>query len=119
MFFNIPHPHADSCADVLIGVNSLLQTYVFNYNFNGYSGSFYFDTDMIARQIKYENELKIEISNDPIVNGITQFNKRTIIITTPDGTKYSFGGVNASESTRITTISSHYDEFFQTSFYLF
>lgn len=92
---------------------------IFNYNFNGYSGSFYFDTNMVARQIKYENELKIEISNDAIVNGITQFNKRTIIITTPDGTKYSFGGVNASESTRIKQGPGQFTEHCQTSFYLF
>lgn len=93
---------------------------VFNYNFNGKSGSFYLDTNFIARQIKYDNELKIEMSGNPIVNGITQFNVRTIKITTTDGTIYSFGGVNASESTKIRLgAAGEFNSFGQTSFYLF
>ena len=93
---------------------------VFNYNFNGKSGSFYFDTNFIARQIKYDNELKIEMSGNPIVNGITRFNVRTIKITTTDGTIYSFGGVNASEATKISLgTPGQFNSFGQTSFYLF
>lgn len=93
---------------------------VFNYNFNGKSGSFYFDTNFIARQIKYDNELKIEMSGNPVVSGITQFNKRTIKITTTDGTAYFFGGVDASQATRISLgTAGQFNSFGQTSFYLF
>lgn len=93
---------------------------IFNFNFGEYSGSFFFDENMKPRLVKYDKELKIEISSsNPIVNGITIFNKRTIIITTPDGTKYSFGGLNASEITRNYIPQGGSTPYAQTGFYLF
>jgi len=85
---------------------------IFNYNFNGYSGSFYFDTLFVARHIKYDHELKIEMS-------ISGSNKSTIIITDMEGTQYHFGGLDASESTKLRTGPLDMNEEFQTSFYLF
>lgn len=92
---------------------------VFNYNFPGHSGSFYFDENMTPRLMKYDKEIRIELSEDPIVNGITVFEKRTITITTSDGTKYFFGGVEASESTKSRHSQSDITPYAQTSFYLF
>lgn len=87
---------------------------VFNYNFNGYSGSFYFDLNNVARQTKYDKELKIEMISDPISN------KSVIVITTTDGTRYSFGGNDASESTRTRFGPGAFlNEFVQTAFYLY
>lgn len=92
---------------------------IFNYSFGGYSGSFYLDENLQPRQIKYDKELKIELSQDPKINEVTVFNKRTITITTPEGNKYYFGGLNASESTRIKSGAGIFTEFSQTGFYLF
>ena len=93
---------------------------IFNYSFGGYSGSFYLDENLVPRLIKYDKELKIELSGLPIINGITTFNKRTIIITIPDGSKYYFGGQNASEATRNGVISGgNAMPYVQTGFYLF
>lgn len=92
---------------------------IFTYNFDGYSGSFYLDVNFVPRLIKYDKEINISISNDPVVNGITVFNKRTITITTPDGTKYFFGGVNASEETRYKSGVGNFTPFAQTGFFLF
>lgn len=92
---------------------------IFNYNFNGYSGSFYLDENLTPKLIKYDREIKIELSADPTVNGVLTFNKRTIIITTAEGTKYYFGGLNASESTRMRREAHDFTESAQTAFYLF
>jgi len=104
---------------------------IFNYNFLGYSGSFYLEEDPIVDQsipsflkvyegrlIKYDKELKIELH----VTSLTA-NKNTIIITTPDGAIYSFGGPNASESSKTVTNagagSSVGIDFVQNAFYLY
>lgn len=62
----------------------------FNFSFAGYSGSFFLKKNagnvFEAKQIKYENELKIEIIGN--FNLTTNF---TFKITTPDGTSYFFG----------------------------
>ena len=93
---------------------------IFNFNFLGYSGSFYLDEDRkTGVLIRYDKELKIEISGNPTVDGMMVFNKRTIIITTPDGTKYHFGGVNASEATKIKSGAGQFTKEAQTGFYLF
>ena len=93
---------------------------MFYFNFNGFSGSFYLDENLKPKLAKYDKELKIELSDNPIVNGVLVFDKKTITITTPDGTKYYFGGVNASESTRSRSGNQHsIEDFAQTSFYLF
>lgn len=90
---------------------------IFNYSFDGYSGSFYLDKTFVPRLIKYDKELKIELSGNPTVGGILQTNMREITITTPDGTKYKFGGQFASESTRIGA-SGFKTVYAQTGFYL-
>ena len=69
---------------------------VFNYSFLGYSGSFYLDENLEAHLLNYNKELKIEFVPDSTPDS----NKSTIYITTPQGDKYSFGGENASESSR-------------------
>lgn len=92
---------------------------IFNYNFSGYSGSFYLDENLEPRLIKYDKELKIEISNDPIVGQTVTYDKRTITITTNDGTRYYFGGTNASESTRLRREAFDFTPSAQTAFYLF
>lgn len=66
---------------------------IFNYNFLGYSGSFYLDVDNNVHLIKYDKELSINLLE--ISNGDNIF-----IIKTPDGNTYFFGGQNASESSR-------------------
>lgn len=67
---------------------------IFNFSVPGYSGSFYLDENYIPRLTKIENELKIET-----IGVFTQSNK--FVITTPNGVKYYFGGINATESTSI------------------
>ena len=94
---------------------------VFNYNFLGYSGSFYLDENLEPHLLNYNKELKIEFIPDPTASSYTS--KSTIYITTPQGDKYFFGGQNASESSRnITnfgagsTVGIHYA---QNAFYLY
>ena len=66
---------------------------IFNYNFPGYSGSFYLDKNNAVHLIKFDKEVKI----------IFQYaldNKSEIIIQTPQGDVFSFGGAFASESSK-------------------
>ncbi|WP_418637461.1 hypothetical protein [Winogradskyella sp.] len=62
---------------------------IYNFNIDGFSGSFFLDATMTPVLIKKEAELKIEIIGASIVNGFT--------ITTPKGIKYTF---SVSESTK-------------------
>lgn len=89
---------------------------VFNYNFLGYSGSFYLDVNNNVHFIKYDKELKISFQ-------FVQGNKSYFIIQTPNGDTYYFGGQNASESSRTwvnsgagSTVNIPYA---QNSFYLY
>jgi hypothetical protein len=75
---------------------------VFNYNFLGYSGSFYLDEKLEPHLLNYNKELKIKFDRDLTPDS----NKSTIYITTPQGDKYSFGGEDASESSRTYVSSS-------------
>ncbi|WP_395054668.1 hypothetical protein [Flavobacterium sp.] len=63
---------------------------IFNFNFNGYSGSFFLDNNLVPTLVKNDSELKIEI-----VGTLSQ--SQAFIITSPDGVKYYFGGSNAIE----------------------
>ncbi len=93
---------------------------IFNYSFPGHSGSFYLDENLDPRLIKYDKEIKISrLSSNAIVNGITTHDKKTITITTADGTKYYFGGVTASESTTARSGAGDFSPPKQTGFYLF
>ena len=73
---------------------------IFNYNFLGNSGSFYLDENLDVHLIKYDRELLIEFQYD---NGT---NKSEIIIKTPEGDTYFFGGTNASESSKSEIVNN-------------
>lgn len=77
----------NDCADT--------QTDIFNFNFNGYSGKFYLDANLNVKLIE-PSALKIEM----LPNFISSANLASpdILITTPDGTKYWFGGNNGTET---------------------
>ncbi len=58
---------------------------LYNFNFGGYSGSFYLDSNFEPVLTKHDNEVKIErISNNST-------GKFSFLITTPLGVKYHFG----------------------------
>ncbi|MEL4309177.1 hypothetical protein, partial [Joostella sp. CR20] len=95
---------------------------IFYFNFLNYSGSFY----LIEKDGKFTAH--VENSTIPLNIGVLdpeygkyglELLKRTIVIQTPDGVKYFFGGLNASEDSR-----SVYPEYYsdrrhvQTGFYL-
>ncbi len=81
----------------LIGNGDLIDSEVdiFNYNFLGYSGSFYLDENFDAHLIKYDKELDINFQYD--TNGL---NQSIIYIKTSEGDTYAFGGAGASESSK-------------------
>ncbi|WP_261511319.1 hypothetical protein [Chryseobacterium paludis] len=66
---------------------------VFNYSIPGYSGSFYLDKTFKPVLLTQDYNLKLEAvdNNFKVSNAFT--------ITTYDGTKYTFGGVGATEKT--------------------
>jgi YD repeat-containing protein len=71
---------------------------LFSFSFNGYSGKFYFNDDRTPILVP-ESDLKIETVYVPGTNWGTlapgtlsgEVGIQTIVITTPDGTKYYFG----------------------------
>ncbi|MDN3693605.1 hypothetical protein QWZ06_15575 [Chryseobacterium tructae] len=67
---------------------------VFNFSFPGYGGSFYLDANFQPVLLTQDNNLKIETV------GVFKDN-HTFIITTYDGTKYTFGGTGATEKTHV------------------
>lgn len=69
---------------------------IFHFNFLDFSGSFYIDKNDIVHIIKKNKELKILFQKD-----LNSNNKSEFIIVTPDGNQYFFGGVSASESSRV------------------
>ncbi len=71
----------------------------FNFNFPGYSGSFFFDADFIPRLTKADSNLKIEITGtDTNLKNRFRVSQEFCLIT-PEGIKYFFGGVNGTETT--------------------
>ncbi len=103
----------------LIGNSDLIDSEVdiFNYNFLGYSGSFYLDEKLDAHLIKYDKELEIDFQYD--TNGT---NASVIIIKTPEGDSYFFGGIGASESSKSYVASgpesNALSDYAQSAFYL-
>ncbi len=91
---------------------------VFNFNFNGYSGSFFLDENFIPAYIENENNIKIEIIGVQTTNLERLRVSKTFLITTPDGVKYYFGG---QETEQTMTFSGHRGSSFlsNTGFYLF
>jgi YD repeat-containing protein len=69
---------------------------IFSFNFSGYSGQFIIDENRKVYGIPHQS-LKIE--PDIFVSSEVE---GKIIITTPDGVKYTFGGTNATEQTKNT-----------------
>lgn len=69
-----------------------------SFNFNGYSGSFYLDENFNPIYIENENELKIEIIGNGISNLQKLRNSKTFLITTPDGIRYYFGGLETEKT---------------------
>jgi hypothetical protein len=63
---------------------------IFNFNFNGYSGSFFLDNNFQPTLIKNDSELKISTVGSLLL-------KQQFMITTPDGVRYYFGGDDAIE----------------------
>ncbi len=89
---------------------------IFNYNFLGYSGSFYLDEDLKAHLVKYDKEIDITF------NYLGE-NKSYIVIKTPNGDTFFFGGPDASESSRsLVNSGPAYNvgiEFAQNAFHLY
>jgi hypothetical protein len=89
---------------------------LFNYNFLGYSGSFFLDMEYNVHLIKYDTELQIIFYR-------LENNKSFFLIKTPDGDSYFFGGPSASESSRTYTNigagSTTNLPFTQNAFYLY
>lgn len=81
---------------------------IFNYNFLGYSGSFYIkknsdnvsSTQFEVHLIKYNKELKILFNYATISASGNTVGNSTITIITPEGDSYYFGGETASEISR-------------------
>lgn len=88
--------NGDYIVDLIEGNNTTddLRPDLFSFSFPGYSGSFYLDKNNVPRLMKVGPELLIELANSP--TDPTLMN--TIVITTPNGLKYYFGGDSASES---------------------
>jgi len=83
---------------------------LFNFSFNGYSGSFVLDSNM--------NIVLINKSGIKIEKNFTS-SAWNIKITTPDGTIYLFGGSTATETTkREQTCGKTFTELIPTSWYL-
>lgn len=65
---------------------------LFYFNFMGYSGKFIFDQMTKQPVLQTASDLKVEYFTE----NSTYFNR--FLITTPDGTKYYFGGTNLTDS---------------------
>lgn len=95
---------------------------IFNYNFLGYSGSFYMDIANNVHLIKYDKEIEITfLPNSGLPNNGN--NKSSFLIKLTNGDMYYFGGPNASESskswTNIGAGSTEGIPFTQNAFYLY
>jgi len=81
---------------------------IFNFSFAGYNGSFYLDRNFQPVLLTQDYNLRIE--------AVGVFREtHTFIITTYDGTKYTFGGTGATEKTWVKLDNGLSGE---TSFYL-
>src|SRR5690606_21317264 len=79
---------------------------LFTFSFMGYSGSFYLNESFEPVFSKIDKALKIEIIGNQTNLKDRLYYNNTFCITTPDGIKYYFGGVNATESSYVTQINS-------------
>lgn len=84
---------------------------LFNFSFDGYSGSFVFDENMNPIVI---NKTGVKIEKDFSINAPWNFK-----ITTPDGIVYLFGGASATETTkREQTCGKSFNQFVASAWYL-
>ena len=91
---------------------------VFNFSFDGYSGSFFLDENFNPIYQENENELKITILGNEATNQLKLLLTKTFCITTPNGVKYYFGG-EATESTMMFSGHRGTSKLSSTSFNLF
>jgi hypothetical protein len=89
-----------------------------SFNFNGYSGSFYLDQNFNPIYIENENEIKIEIIGNGTTNLEKLRNSKTFLITTPDGIRYYFGGLE-TEKTMVFSGHRGSSQLSDSSFYLY
>ena len=82
--------------DLIDGVNTTddMRPDLFSFSFPGGSGTFYLDKNNVPRLMNANSEMKIEFQASPTDPNLLN----TILIKTPMGVKYYFGGDNASES---------------------
>jgi hypothetical protein len=112
-------PYLQSAADG--SKNNDTQSDIFSFDFNGYSGQFILDpTDKTKVMMMPASNLKVETN----FSGSTA-NKWTLKITDPEGTKYYFGGSNATEKSKTTPESAggdgcgkSYNDYIPTAWYL-
>lgn len=89
-----------------------------SFNFNGYSGSFYLDGNFNPVYIENESEIKIEIIGNGSNNLEKLRNSQTFVITTPDGIRYYFGGLEC-EKTMVFSGHRGASRLENSSFYLY
>ena len=84
---------------------------VYSYNFPGGSGKFFIDSIGIARCIPHNN-FKVAVTGTP--------SERSFNITTPDGTVYYFGDLDAVEKTSSLTLMDNIEKgyAYETGWYL-
>lgn len=70
---------------------------LFSFSFAGYSGSFYIDPVDPTKAVLTDKSSELKISFNVAGGSMNATGDNTIIITTPEGVSYYFGGVNASE----------------------
>ena len=91
---------------------------IFNFNFDGYSGSFYLDENFNPIYLENEHELKITLEGTETSNIEKLRNSKIFSITTPEGVKYYFGGT-ATEASLMASGHRAASRVSSTAFYLF
>ena len=100
------------------------ETDIFNFKFGSYSGSFYLDANFNPVLLKDDNPIKIDVFGTAATNKERLNVDKTFLITTPDGVKYFFGGINGCESSVLRSVvngrpSSLSEPWGITAFYLY
>lgn len=104
--------HYQWLEDIAYGKKELVPD-LFMFNFNGYSGKFYFDREDEIHLVSHQD---IKILAPPVKNLGSADNEWTII--TPDGVEYRFGGANATEVTTSLAPYEGGETSFTSSWYL-
>lgn len=88
----------------------------FQFNCNGYSGKFVLDNNYIPR-VTATNNIKVDM-NISVTPGSTSGNISTIVLTTPDGVRYSFGSAYEITTSHNLMAFSPYKNVTKTAFFL-